>query len=157
MTLVGLLIHHLSRLVIYIMASAKLLSVPKMVGHIQSCEEILISHKCIKPIHPPLVIQRQHVSEVGAHTHQRLVLSKYCGKFTFNICIQTLTRMNSMCKLKFILDRKSFEIIYTSSIRPTLEYAVLYWVFAHNKKKPSWITFMMNLVEFYGGQQNLFL
>ena len=32
-----------------------------------------------------------------------------------------------MRKLKFILDRKSLEIIYTSFIRPILEYAGVVW------------------------------
>ena len=36
-------------------------------------------------------------------------------------------RLNVMRKLKFILDRKSLEIIYTSFIRPILEYADVVW------------------------------
>ena len=36
-------------------------------------------------------------------------------------------RLNVMRKLKFILDRKSLEIIYTSFIRPILEYADVFW------------------------------
>ena len=37
------------------------------------------------------------------------------------------TRINIMRKLKFILDRQSLEIIYTSFIRPVLEYADVVW------------------------------
>ena len=32
-----------------------------------------------------------------------------------------------MIKLKFILDRKSFEVIYTALIRPILEYGDVIW------------------------------
>ena len=39
-----------------------------------------------------------------------------------------------MRKLKFILDRQSLEIIYTSFIRPVLEYADVVGITVHNTK-----------------------
>ena len=36
-------------------------------------------------------------------------------------------RLNIMRKLKFQLDRKSLEILYTSFIRPLLEYSNAFW------------------------------
>ena len=41
--------------------------------------------------------------------------------------ITSWTRINIMRKLKFISDRQSFEIIYTSFMRPFLEYTDLVW------------------------------
>ena len=49
------------------------------------------------------------------------------GTNTNYITSKAWIRLNVMRKLKFILDRKSLEIIYTSFIRPILEYADVVW------------------------------
>ena len=59
-------------------------------------------------------------------------IAQFNGKFTLNQCDAQIyskawIRLNVMRKLKFILDRKSLEIIHTSFIRPILEYADVVW------------------------------
>ena len=69
------------------------------------------------------------INEVSSHKHLGIFLS---NDGTWHEHINYITskawiRLNVMRKLKFILDRKSLEIIYTSFIRPILEYADIVW------------------------------
>ena len=90
-------------------------------------EAIVISRKRNKPYHPPLKMIDQPIKEVTSH--------KYLGIFFSNdgtwhehidyITSNAWTRIYIMRKFKFILDRQSLEIIYTS-LRP-LEYADVVW------------------------------
>ena len=71
------------------------------------------------------------INEVPSHKHLHI------GIFLSNdgtwhehinyITSKSWIRLNVMRKLKFILDRKSLEIIYTSFIRLILEYADVIW------------------------------
>ena len=63
------------------------------------------------------------------HNHQGLFLS---NDGTWHEHIDYITskawqRVNIMRKLKFLLDRESPQIIYTSFIRPILEYSGIVW------------------------------
>ena len=51
---------------------------------------------------------------------------KHLGLY-FYITVKAWARVNVMRKLKFKLDRKSLEIIYTAFIRPLLEYGDIIW------------------------------
>ena len=69
------------------------------------------------------------INEVSSHKHLGIFLS---NDGTWHEHINYITskawiRLNVMRKLKFTLDRKSLEIIYTSFIRPILEYADVVW------------------------------
>ena len=69
------------------------------------------------------------INEVSSHKHLGVFLS---NDGTWHEHINYITskawiRLNVMRKLKFIFDRKSLEIIYTSFIRPILEYADVVW------------------------------
>ena len=86
-------------------------------------EAIVISGKTNKPYHPPLEMNDQPIKEVTSHKHLGIF---YSNDGTWHehidyITSKAWTRINIMRKLKFILDRKSLEIIYTSFIRPVLE------------------------------------
>ena len=69
------------------------------------------------------------IKEVSSHKHLGVHLSSDC---TWHSHIERIKekawqRLNVMRRLKFILDRKSLEIIYTSYIRPVLEYGDTIW------------------------------
>ena len=65
------------------------------------------------------------INEVSSHKHLGIFLSDdgTWHEHINYIISKAWIRLNVMRKLKFILDRKSLEIIYTSFIRPILEYA----------------------------------
>ena len=77
-------------------------------------ESLLISRKLIKPDHPPLYMQKQHIAEVETHKHLGLYLSSDCSwhQHIKYITDRAWGRINIMRKLKFKLDRKSLEIIH---------------------------------------------
>ncbi|WP_078461400.1 reverse transcriptase domain-containing protein [Solemya velum gill symbiont] len=84
-------------------------------------ECLLISRKTIKPVHPPLLMYGQNISEVVSHKHLGIILSNDC---TWKLHIEYISkkawsRINIMRRLKFILDRKSLETIYLSFITPS--------------------------------------
>ena len=92
-------------------------------------ESMQISRKLNKPVHPPLFMQEVQIAEVSSHKHLGLVLSNDC---TWHQHIDYITkkawnRINIMRKLKFKLDRSSLEIIFTTFVRPLLEYGDIVW------------------------------
>ena len=74
-------------------------------------------------------MQNQQISEVDSHKHLGLYFSKDCTwhEHINYITFKAWARVNIMRKLEFKLDRKSLEIIYTSFIRPLLEYGDIIW------------------------------
>ena len=92
-------------------------------------ESLLISRKTSRPFHPDLIITGQTINQVSRHKHLGLVFSEN-GSWTNHIehiLNKAWKRINIMRKLKFLLDRKSLEIIYLSFIRPILEYGDIVW------------------------------
>ena len=92
-------------------------------------ESLLISRKVNVPIHPPIFMHNQQLTEVTSHKHLGLHISKDC---TWHEQIEYIKekawfRINIMHKFKFLLDRKSLETIYFSFIRPILEYGDVVW------------------------------
>ena len=92
-------------------------------------ESLLISRKLRNPVHPPIYMQNQQISEVETHKHLGIFLSSDCTWHTHIDYIKNKAwnRIRIMRKLKFKIDRKSIEIIYKSFIRPILEYADVLW------------------------------
>ena len=92
-------------------------------------ESLLISRKVIKPVHTPLYMQNHEIEEVENHKHLGLYFSNDGTWHTHINYIKEKAwhRIKIMQKLKFQLDRKSLEIIYTSFIRPILEYGNEIW------------------------------
>ena len=92
-------------------------------------ESLLISRKLNKLNHPPIIMQNLQISEEEFHKHLGIYLSNDC---TWHHHIKYISekawgRNNVMRKLKFKLDRKSLETIYTAFIRPLLEYGNVLW------------------------------
>ena len=91
----------------------------------QETESLLISRKINKPIHPPIVMNNDHITEVDNHKHLGVVFENTC---TWHLIIsKAWQRIYTMRKLKFILDIQSLQAIYISFIRPILEYADVAW------------------------------
>ncbi|MEW8547864.1 MAG: reverse transcriptase family protein, partial [Candidatus Thiodiazotropha sp.] len=92
-------------------------------------ESLLVSRKLIKPHHPTLYMQNHQITEVDCHKHLGLYLSNDCTwhQHINHITEKAWIRINIMRKLKYKLDRKSLETIYTAFIRPLLEYGDVIW------------------------------
>ena len=69
------------------------------------------------------------IKEISSHKHIGVHLSSDCTWHSHieRIKEKALQRLNVMRRLKFILDRKSLEMIYISFIRPVLEYGDTIW------------------------------
>ncbi len=85
---------------------------------------ILFSRKTSPVAHPPLYMSGEPLVEVQTHKHLGLTLS---NDLRWNHHLQSIktkawSRINIMRKLKFRLHRDALETIYTSFIRPLLEY-----------------------------------
>ena len=74
-------------------------------------------------------MQNLQISEVEFHKHLGIYLSNYCTWHHHKkyISEKAWGRINVMRKLKFKLDRKSLETIYTAFIRPLLENGDAIW------------------------------
>ena len=74
-------------------------------------------------------MNNEHINEVASHKHLDIFLSNdgTWHEHIHYITSKAWTRLHILRKLKFILDRKPIEIIYTSFIRPILEYADVVW------------------------------
>ena len=92
-------------------------------------ESLIITRKIHKPIHPPIFMQNQQIQEVTSHKHLGLYISNDCSWHDHITYIKDKAwgRINVMRKLKYKLDRKSLETIYTAFIRPLLEYGSVTW------------------------------
>ena len=92
-------------------------------------ESLLISRKHHKPPHPPVYMNNTQIQEVESHKHLGITIS---NDGTWHNHIDDITkkawsRINALRSLKFILDRQSLLTIYTSYIRPILEYSDVVW------------------------------
>ena len=96
--------------------------------HVPWTEKILATCSTV-PHHPPLKMNDEPIKEVTSHRHIGIFFSNdgTWHQHIDYITSKAWTRLNIMRKLKFILDRQSLEIIYTSFIRPVLEYADVVW------------------------------
>ena len=92
-------------------------------------ESLIITRKIHKPIHPPICMQNQQVQEVTLHKHLGLYISNDCSWHDHITYTKDKAwgRINFMRKLKYKLDRKSLETVYTAFIRPLLEYGSVTW------------------------------
>ena len=91
-------------------------------------ESLLISRKT-NTVHLPVFMRDQQIKEVESHKHLGVILSNDCSwqKHIDYIKEKAWTRINIMGRLKYDCDRKSFETIYKSFIRPLLAYAEALW------------------------------
>ena len=92
-------------------------------------EYMTLSRKQNKPLYPPVNMAQLNINEVTSHKHLGLNFSDDGSwhEYIDHVKAKSWFRLNIMCKLKFQLDRKSLEIIYTLFIRPLLEYFNVVW------------------------------
>jgi len=88
-------------------------------------ESLFVWRKSDKLVHPPIFMNSVRIEEVQSHKHLCVLFSNSCS---WHDHIQEIKkkgwkRLHIRRSLKFILDRKLLETIYTSFIRPILEYA----------------------------------
>ena len=95
-------------------------------------ESLLISRKLNRPHHSALCMQNHQIDEVDNHKHLGVYLWHHHMNY---IKEKAWFRVNIMRRLKFELDRKSFEIIYTAFIRPLFEYSDVIWDDCREYKK----------------------
>ena len=112
-------------------------------------ETLLVSRKLNRLPHPPVFMQNHQISEVESHKHLGLYFSYDC---TWHQHIKYNTdkawnRINTMRKLKFRLDRKSLETIYTAFINPSLNTGTLYGIIVHYTRSKSLIKYRMRRLE----------
>jgi hypothetical protein len=92
-------------------------------------EEMIISNKRNKPIHPDLIFDTTPIKRVSTHKHLGVTISH---DLTWKHHIKEVTdkatrRLGVMRKLKYKLDRRSLERMYMGFIRPLLEYGDILW------------------------------
>ena len=90
---------------------------------------MLLFSRRLAPSNPILYLDNVQISLVPTHKHLGIILSKN-GNWNAHIesiIDKTSTKINLLRKFKYILDRKSLEIIYKTYIRPILEYADIVW------------------------------
>ncbi len=78
---------------------------------------------------PVLYLNGARISKESTHKHLGIIFS---NKGDWNAHIEliikkTTNKINILRKLKYILDRKTLDIIYKSYIRPVMEYADIIW------------------------------
>ena len=102
-----------------------------MVGKIQSLKngntsDIQENQQTCTPL---LIMLGQQIKEVKFHKHLGIYFSNDGSwhKHIDYIKEKACTRINIMRRLKYELERKSLEIIYTTFIRPILENADVIW------------------------------
>ena len=112
-------------------------------------ESLLISRKVNRPYHPPLFMQDYQITEVESHKHLGVYLSNDCfwHKHIDYITKKAWYRINMLRKLTFRLDRKSLETIYTTFIRPLLEYGDIIWDNCTQQEKIELDKIQMKLLE----------
>jgi hypothetical protein len=96
-------------------------------------KSLTISKKIISNSPDNIMLRGSKITEVDSHKHLGVTLSKDLrwSKHIHDIETNANKRLNLMKHFKFKLDRRSLEVIYTSYIRPTLEYADCVWYGAY--------------------------
>ena len=92
-------------------------------------DSMLISRKNNPPNHPPILFQGHTLQDVAQHKHLGVTLRSDLRwtDHILDISNKSTKLINIMKSLKFTLDRKTLETIYTSFIRPILEYGSQVW------------------------------
>ena len=90
---------------------------------------LIISKKRLKPNHPELFMANSSIKEVNQHKHLGLIFSSD-ATWTNHIkviSVKAWKRIGYLRRLRFLLDRPSLQKIYTTFIRPLLEYGNIIW------------------------------
>ena len=92
-------------------------------------KSLIISRKRNKTDHPILTMNQTQIDEVKQHKHLGIVLS---DDLTWTNYIESISskawkRIGLLRRYKYLLDRASLQKMYTSFIRPLLEYGDIIW------------------------------
>ena len=92
-------------------------------------KSLIISRKRNKTDHPILTMNQTQIDEVKQHKHLGIVLS---DDLTWTNHIESISskawkRIGLLRRYKYLLDRASLQKMYTSFIRPLLEYGDIIW------------------------------
>ena len=90
---------------------------------------MLLTLKRFSPHHPPLYMNGTAITETSSHKHLGLTFSNNCSwnEHISNITATAWTRLNLLRALKFKIKRPALEKIYSSFIRPLIEYSDAVW------------------------------
>ena len=96
-----------------------------------------ISRKLQKQNHPTLIFNDTDILQVNSHKHLGLTMNSTLtwSEHILEICSKACKTLNIMHALKYRLSRKALESIYTSFLRPTLEYCDVIWDNCLQKEK----------------------
>ena len=85
---------------------------------------MIFSNKSNRLNYPNIYFNGENICKVQYHKHLGITLSDNMtwDQHINNICCKAAKRVDSLKRLKYILPRKSLKIIYTSLIRPVIEY-----------------------------------
>jgi hypothetical protein len=91
-------------------------------------EDMIISNKRPRP-HPPVELGGEHIKQVSSHKHLGVHLT---NDLTWTTHTEETAKKAKKClgvirHLKHKLDRGSLETLYTSFVRPIIEYADVVW------------------------------
>ena len=116
-----------------------------------------MSRKINFPIHQPIFVHNQRLTEVTSHKHLGLHISKDCIRQEQIEYIKenAYLRINIMCKFKFLLDRKPLETIYISFVRPILEYVDVVWYNCTQQEKTGYRKIKIEVARIVTGTTNL--
>ena len=92
-------------------------------------KSLTISNKRDARKNPQIIFRNHGIDEVNTHVHLGLRFSNNLKwqRHIEEIASKARKKLNAMLPLKFKLDRKSLHIMYTSFIRPSMEYASVVW------------------------------
>lgn len=92
-------------------------------------ESLLVSRKRNNQPQPSLKMGNIEVNEVNDHKHLGLIISSDCtwNQHINHISEKAWKRIGSLRRNKFVLDRLSLSKLYTTFIRPLLEYGNIIW------------------------------
>ena len=100
-------------------------------------KSLLITKKNQNIQHPPLKMSQSHIEEINEHKHLGIT---FCTTLTWTnhmseISRKAWKRIGSLRRYKFLLDRGSLFKMYTTFIRPLLEYGGVVWDSCSNENK----------------------
>ena len=92
-------------------------------------KSLIISNKRDIHLHPPVHLDNIIVEEVKSHTYLGLQFSHDLKwkKHIDSVAIKARKRLSAMKPLKYKLDRKALQIMYSSFVLPLMEYGNVVW------------------------------
>jgi hypothetical protein len=92
-------------------------------------KEMVISLKVNKPIHPTINFGDQAIARVAEHKHLGVTFTEDLkwNTHTMQTAKKACKKLNILRPLKFLLDKKTLELLYFTYVRSQLEYGDIVW------------------------------